>query len=512
MTTGHLRRAAIVVHPAYTVADIDRRLFGSFVEHLGRGVYGGIFDPHHPLSDGNGFRRDVLDLVQELGVTTVRYPGGNFVSAYDWRDGVGPRAERPTRLDPAWHSVETNAFGLDEFVAWCRAAHVEPMLAVNLGTAGIRSALQQLEYANHPSGTTLSDERRANGADEPHDITLWCLGNEMDGPWQIGHMDAIAYGKLAAATGAAMRAIDPRLELVVCGSSNDRMDTFATWEREVLTQTIDLVDYISCHQYFRNDGDLDAFLASGVAMDRFIDTVSATIAHVKAATGSTRDVAISFDEWNVWDYVAHDEIAARGLAWDTAPALLEDRYTVADAVVVGDMLISLLNHSDVVRAASLAQLVNVIGPIVAPEEGDAWRQTTFWPFADARVAAGRTALRVAVEADGCTSAIGAGEPVPVVAAAAAWDERTGKLSVFLVNRSIDAPTTVRVDLSAFVGVALVAARTLTHDDPLAGNTDDQPNRVAPAELPAAVVDGVLELLAPAVSWCVVHLMVDVHGR
>jgi alpha-N-arabinofuranosidase len=512
MTTGRLRNAAIVVHPSYTVADIDQRLFGSFVEHLGRGVYGGIFSPGHPRADANGFRQDVIELVRELGVTTVRYPGGNFVSAYDWRDGIGPQADRPTRLDPAWHSVETNAFGLDEFVAWSRVVGVEPMLAVNLGTAGIRSALQQLEYANHPSGTTLSDERRANGSDEPHDITLWCLGNEMDGPWQIGHMDAVAYGKLAAATGAAMRAIDPRLELVVCGSSNDRMDTFATWEREVLMETIDLVDYISCHQYFRNAGDLNDFLASGVAMDRFIDTVAATITHVKAATGSTRDVFISFDEWNVWDYVAHDEIAARGLEWETAPALLEDRYTVADAVVVGDMLISLINHSDVVRAASLAQLVNVIGPIVAPEEGDAWRQTTFFPFADARVVAGRTALRISVHTDSSDSPAGTEGAIPVVSAAAAWDKLTGDLTVFLVNRSIDAPTAVRIDLAAFGAVELVSTRTLTHDDPLAGNTDGWSDRVLPVDLPATVSDGVLELLAPAVSWSVVHLKVDAHDR
>lgn len=501
-----------MVHPSFPIATVDPRLFGSFVEHLGRGVYGGVFDPGHQASDESGFRRDVIDLVKELGVTTVRYPGGNFVSGYDWRDGIGPVASRPIRLDPAWHSIETNRFGLGEFMAWCRAADVEPMLAVNLGTAGIRSALHQLEYANHPSGTTLSDERRTNGAEEPYGVTLWCLGNEMDGPWQIGHMDATAYGKLAAATGAAMRAIDPDLKLVVCGSSNDRMATFAAWEHEVLMQTIDVVDYISCHQYFRNDGDLGSFLASGVAMDRFIETVSAAIVHVKATTGSTRDVAISFDEWNVWDYTAHDAIVAEGLAWEEAPALLEDRYTLADAVVVGDMLISLINHSDVVRAASLAQLVNVIGPIVAPADGAAWRQTTFWPFADARTAGGRTALRVAVDSDTYECADQPGSPIPVVAAAAAWDRDGGELAVFLVNRATDSSTELSIDLSAFGAVGVESARVLTHGDPLAGNDDEHNARIAPVAIETELAEGILQLNLPPVSWAVAHLKVGGSSR
>lgn len=241
--------ATASVHPADVIGTVAPRLFGAFVEHMGRGVYTGLYEPDHPTADGDGFRGDVIDLVRELGVTVVRYPGGNFVSGYRWEDGVGPRAERPIRLDPAWHSLETNAFGLDEFVRWTRRVGVEPMLALNLGTRGIADALDLWEYANHPAGTTLSDRRVRNGSTEPHDIGMWCLGNEMDGPWQLGHKTAAEYGRLAAETARALRQFDPGLELVACGSSSSRMPTFGAWERAVLEAGAGLVDHISLHAY-----------------------------------------------------------------------------------------------------------------------------------------------------------------------------------------------------------------------------------------------------------------------
>lgn len=490
--------ATISLHPAFVVGRVEPRLFGSFVEHLGRGVYGGIVDPSDPSSDASGFRSDVLDLVRELGVTTVRYPGGNFVSAYDWRDGVGPVEDRPVRLDPAWHSVETNRFGTDEFLTWCRRARVEPMLAVNLGTGGIRSALRLQEYVNHPSGTTLSDERRTNGHSDPWGVRMWCLGNEMDGPWQIGHLPAREYGRLAAATGAAMRAIDPDLRLVVCGSSNDRMSTFATWEREVLEEAWDVVDYVSCHQYARYEGDLAAFLASGATMDHFIASVAATIAHVGAARGSRRDVAISFDEWNVWDYTAHDARVADGLAWDVAPRLLEDTYSVADAVVVGDMLLSMVNRADIVRAASMAQLVNVIGPIRTEPGVPAWRQTTFFPFRDASQAAGGEALRTEVTATETRAG------VPGIAAAAVRDD-AGDVQVMIVARHTAGTCTVHVDLSGFGRLEDAVATVLYDPDPFAANTAAEPLRVQPTPLAVDILDSGIAVQLPPVSWSVIRV-------
>src|SRR3954447_11037811 len=294
-------RARLTIDPHFVVGEINARLFGSFVEHLGRGVYNGLYEPTHHTADEDGYRKDVVALVRELGVTAIRYPGGNFVSGYRWEDGVGPRDQRPRRLDLAWHSTETNEVGLNEFAAWLQKVGCEMVYAVNLGTRGVQEALDVLEYANVRSGTAWSDLRAAHGSPEPHAIRMWCLGNEMDGPWQLGHGTAQSYAQLASRTARAMRQLDPDLELVVCGSSSAAMPTFGEWERIVLEETYEDVDYISCHAYYEPlDGDYGSFLASAVDMDRFVDSVVATADHVKALRRSTKTMYVSFDEWNVW--------------------------------------------------------------------------------------------------------------------------------------------------------------------------------------------------------------------
>jgi alpha-N-arabinofuranosidase len=296
-----MTKASLFLDPSFVIAPVSRRTFGSFVEHMGRCVYTGIYEPGHPTADPDGFRGDVLDLVRELGVTVVRYPGGNFVSGYRWEDGVGRISERPTRLDPAWRTIETNEFGLDQFVRWSARAGVETMLAVNLGTRGMGEAIDLLEYCNHPDGSTLSDLRVSHGAKAPHDIRMWCLGNEMDGPWQLGHKTAQEYGRLAAETGRAMRQFDPSLELVACGSSQRAMPTFGAWEATVLEETYDVVDFISAHAYYEIEGDdLASFLASSTDMDGFIHDVVSTADHLRARLSATKQINISFDEWNVW--------------------------------------------------------------------------------------------------------------------------------------------------------------------------------------------------------------------
>src|SRR3954447_10697992 len=328
-----VRSAELFAHVSFPVADVPRRLFGSFVEHMGRCVYTGIFEPGHESADETGLRGDVAALVRELGVTTVRYPGGNFVSGYRWEDGVGPVDQRPRCLDLAWHSTETNRFGVDEFVHWARRTGVEPMLAGNLGTRGPMEAVELLEYCNHPSGTPLSDRRVANGARTPHGVRMWCLGNEMDGPWQLGHKTAAEYGRIAAETARAMRQFDPSLELVACGSSTSRMSTFGTWEDTVLDLVHGLVDHVSLHGYYEpSDGDVDSFLASGAEMDRFIEQVVATADAVAARKRSTKRIMLSFDEWNVWH--APTAVPMAGDEWPVAPRLSEDTFDVHDAVVV----------------------------------------------------------------------------------------------------------------------------------------------------------------------------------
>ncbi|MFB4271753.1 alpha-N-arabinofuranosidase [Nonomuraea sp. GTA35] len=496
-----MHQAKLTLDPAFKVAPVRRRTFGTFVEHLGRCVYTGIYEPGHPTADEDGFRRDVLDLTRELGVSTVRYPGGNFVSGYRWEDGIGPVDRRPRRLDLAWHSTETNEVGVDEFVRWCRKAGVEPMMAVNLGTRGIAEALDLLEYANHPSGTTLSDLRIANGAKEPHDIRMWCLGNEMDGPWQTGHKTAREYGRLAAETARAMRMVDPKLELVACGSSSSSMPTFGSWEAEVLEETYDLVDYISCHAYYEErDGDLGSFLASSTDMEYFISSVVATADHVGARLKSRKKINISFDEWNVW-YLSRFHDAGAPQDWPVAPPLLEDHYNLADAVTFGGLLITLLRNSDRVTAASLAQLVNVIAPIMTEPGGRAWRQTTFHPFAQASRHAAGDVLRV--EPDSPSYETKAHGEVPLLHAVATHSSSEGT-TLFAVNRSTDGPLSLEIDARALGGVRIVEATTLTDPDVYARNTADDPTRITPRPNPDVEPDP-LRVLLPPVSWNVIRL-------
>jgi alpha-N-arabinofuranosidase len=487
MATTHL-----TIRPDAVLGSVDRRLFGSFVEHLGRCVYSGIYEPTHPTADALGFRRDVLDLVRELGVTTIRYPGGNFVSSYRWEDGVGPLEERPVRLDLAWHSTETNEFGTDEFMAWCAAAGVEPMMAVNIGTRGTAEALDLLEYCNHPGGTALSDRRRANGAERPYGVRMWCLGNEMDGPWQVGQMTPELYARAALDMARVMRKFDPTLELVACGSSATSMPTFGTWERTVLEACFDEVDFISAHAYYDpSDGDLARFLRSSDDMDRFITTVAGIADEVAAARGSSKHIAISFDEWNVWRMSVPVNPLPEGDDWPVAPHLLEDVYTAADAVVVGSLLITLLRHADRVRAASLAQLVNVIAPIMTESGGSAWRQTTFHPFALTARLAGTTVLECERPSDSVDAVVTRAED--------------GSITVFAVNLDSESDHSLSVDLSALGAVAGAEATLLHHADPLATNTADAPDRVAPASGTAVVTDATVTVELPAVSWAAVRV-------
>ncbi|GIJ07984.1 alpha-N-arabinofuranosidase [Micromonospora andamanensis] len=493
-------RAHLTLNPAFTVGPVRRRLFGGFVEHLGRHIYDGIHEPGHPTAGPDGFRRDVVELVKELGVSTVRYPGGNFVSGYNWEDGVGPVAERPSRLDLAWHSTETNQVGLHEFQHWLDLVGSELMLAVNLGTRGPKEAVELLEYTNLPAGTARAAQRAANGREEPFRIAMWCLGNEMDGPWQLGHRDATDYGKLAAMTAKAMRQVDRELELVACGSSGRGMPTFGEWERVVLTHAYDDVDYISCHAYYQeHDGDLASFLASGVDMDAYIESVVATVDHVRTVKRSAKRVDLAFDEWNIW-YMSRWQEQARTFSideWPVAPRLLEDRYTVADAVVLGGLLISLLNHADRVTSANLAQLVNVIAPIMTEPGGPAWRQTTFFPFSVTSRTARGDALRVLVDADETpTATFGS---VPVVAAAATCAGPA--ISVFLQNRHLTEATTVTIDLRAFQPTGAVSAQGIWDTDVRAANDLRDPHRVGLRNNDTArLSDGLLTVELPPVSW------------
>jgi alpha-N-arabinofuranosidase len=511
-----MRKASVLIDRDFAIGHTDPRLFGAFVEHLGRCVYGGIYEPGHPTADAKGFRKDVLALVKELGPTLIRYPGGNFVSGYNWEDGVGPQEARPARLDLAWFSTEPNSFGTNEFMDWCRAADVAPMMAVNLGTRGGDAARNLVEYCNHPSGTAWAELRRTHGWDKPHGIKLWCLGNEVDGPWQMEHKSAADYGALAREAAKMMRWVDPTIELAACGSSGRNMPTFGHWEDTVLEHTFDHVEYISLHTYLNNyRRDTASFLASPDLMDVFIDEVVALADAVAAKRRSDKRLMLSFDEWNVWYRTRRNRAERVKEGWPVAPPILEEIYTMEDALAFGGACISLLNHADRVKVACLAQLVNVIAPIMTETGGAAWRQTIFFPFAQmSRFGRGKV-LRAQVESEAYDSSyydprgplelIFPVPNVPYLKIAAVADEGGG-LSLFLLNRDLTQEMQVNVEARSFGRLMLSEGLELRHDDLKATNSKDAPDRVKPEPLRGVAFDGgrLQATLKPA-SWNVINL-------
>jgi alpha-N-arabinofuranosidase len=460
-----------------TLAPVHREVFGSFLEHLGRAIYEGIYDPQSKLSDSNGFRKDVLEEIKKLGVPIIRYPGGNFVSGYNWLDGIGPKASRPAVLDKAWNSINSNEFGTDEFLAWCRLVGTEPLLGLNLGMGTAEQAAALVEYCNLEKGTRWSDLRRKNGAAEPYKVQKWCLGNEMDGPWQIGHMTATEYGLKAADAARQMRYVDSALKLVACGSSGPGMPTYLEWDREVLEQCYEYVDAISLHRYFTNaeetGGDSSKFLAMNLSMERQIDEVAAVCDMVRGHKRSPKKLWLSFDEWNVW-YRARTGDAVNGHR-QNAPHLLEEIYNLEDALLVGGLINSLIRKAERVQLACLAQLVNVIAPIMTNANG-LLRQTIYYPYSWALEFARGSALELLVESSTYdVSGMGA---VSYVDAAGTYQSDTGKIALFLLNRDLAKPHQVEIvweGSSPRAGDAVV----LTGSDLKAANTFDAPSRVVP---------------------------------
>lgn len=511
-----MKKANVMVDHDFEIGETDPRLFGAFIEHLGRCVYGGIFEPGHPTADKDGFRTDVLELVKELAPTIMRYPGGNFVSGYNWEDGVGPVEDRPARLDLAWFTTEPNTFGTNEFVDWCRKADIEPMLAVNLGTRDGDAARNLVEYCNHPSGTALSDLRIKHGWKEPHNIKFWCLGNEVDGHWQMEHKTATEYGRIAHEAAKMMNWVDPTIELAACGSSGRNMPTYGRWEDEVLEHTFDDVGYISLHTYFNNYAeDTEAFLASPDIMDQFIEEVVAIADSVAARRRSNKRIMLSFDEWNVWYRTRRKRADRVKEGWPVAPAILEEIYNMEDALVFGGACISLLNHADRVKAACLAQLVNVIAPIMTETGGPAWRQTIFWPFAQMSRFGRGTVLKAKVQSEtyatryydprGAQDLYFAAPEVPYLKVSAVADKEGG-LTLFLLNRDLKDGVEVTIDARNFGALKVQEAEELHDSDLKAINTKSDPLRVKPKPInDISVSGGKITVSLKAASWNVIKL-------
>ncbi len=501
-------KARIKIDRDFTVSKIDKRIYGSFIEHLGRAVYGGIYEPGHFSADEDGFRQDVIDLVKKLNVPIVRYPGGNFVSGYKWEDGIGPKENRPKRLDLAWKSLETNEVGLHEFAKWAQKADTQIDMAVNLGTRGIAEACDLLEYCNHPNGTYWSDLRRKNGAESPFAVKTWCLGNEMDGPWQTGHKTAYEYGRLAKETAKAMKIIDPSIEFVVCGSSNRQMPTYSTWEAEVLDITYDEANYLSLHTYYGNrDNDLADFLANSMDMDNFIEEVISIADYIKAKHRSSKKMMLSFDEWNVWFHSnAADEDITSKTPWQKAPRLLEDIYTFEDALLVGSLLMSLIRHSDRVKIACLAQLVNVIAPIFTEPNGKAWAQTIFYPFMQASNYGRGTALRTEATSPKYDSKNFT--DVPYLDCVSVYNDERNEVVLFAVNRSQTESIESEFDLGGFKAISIEEFSSMHGFDVKAENSAVKDSVKPTVCSDISFTDKTVEFKLPTLSWNMIRIKVE----
>lgn len=467
-------KAKVSIDLSKTISKIDDRIYSSFIEHLGRAVYGGIYEPGHETADDMGFRQDVMKLIKELKVPMVRYPGGNFVSGYNWEDGTGDKALRPKKMELAWNSIETNEVGIDEFQEWAKRAESDVMMAVNLGTRGADDARNIVEYCNSKTDTYYANKRRENGFEDPFGIKVWCLGNEMDGDWQIGTKRPKEYARLACETAKLMKMVDPSIELVACGSSGPFMETFGEWEETVLREAYEHLDYISLHSYYGNpDNNSQEYLGSAAIMDKFIRDVVDICDKVKAEKKSEKQINLSFDEWNVWFH--SNEQDKKQEPWQIAPPLLEDMYNLEDSIVVGDLMITLLKHSDRVKIACLAQLVNVIAPIMTVTGGGVWKQTIFYPFMYTSVNGRGSALETEVVSDTFTE--GKAEKVANVDAVAVLSEDEKTISLFAVNRKLGEDA--ELDLSGFEGFKLESHVSMEGDDLKAGNSMETPDNVTP---------------------------------
>src|SRR5579875_2774853 len=438
------RDESVKIDTERVIGEIDPKIYGNFTEHLGRCIEGGIFEENSPLSDANGFRKDVLKAVEDLHVSLLRWPGGNFSSNYNWRDGIGPRDQRPARLEMAWGTVEDNRFGTHEFLQYCETIRTEPYLCANFGTGSWDEAQQWVEYCNYPDGTATSKLRQKNGREQPWKVKYWGLGNEMDGPWQMGHRTAEDYGKFALEGAKLMRWTDPTIKLVAAGSSNYAADWIG-WNRTVLEYLKHHAGYLSLHMYVGNpQNNFEEFLASSLELDQRTKIAEGIIRGAMSDV-SNRQMYIAWDEWNVW-------YRARG-SNERGRRILEEHYNLEDALVVATFLNTFVNNANIVKIANMAQLVNVIAPIFTSENG-LYLQTIYYPLQLFATNSFGNALELFVDAP--TYSTKHSPKTPYLDVSAAYDRGTLVLNAVNRSRTDNLPVTFELEDKQFSGEFEVA--------------------------------------------------------
>ena len=480
-------KASVRIDADRVVGRIDPNVYGNFAEHLGRCIYGGLYQPGSPLSDERGFRLDVAEAVRPLKVSNLRWPGGNFVSGYHWLDGVGPREGRPHRHDWAWHAIETNQFGTDEFLEYCRFIGTEPYICLNLGSGTIDEAANWLAYCNDDDSTYYAELRRKNGRPAPYNVRYWGLGNELYGEWQTGHKTAHEYARLAEETAKVIRWTDPTVKLVACGAQ--RVD----WDWEVLQRTAPYVDYISAHFYFRpqpGEDEADSVLAAAYAAAEYLDVLAGLIAGVRRERRIEREIAIAVDEWNVW--------------YREPGSPLEERYDLKDAVCVAAFLNLLRRRPDTIKLANLAQLVNVIAPIFTRDDG-LFLQTIYWPLLAAARYSGPLLVRSDMETDGFASRRVLAGSVPYVDALATLAPDQSRLYLSVVNLNRRDAAELTIDLRGGKASGPITAHVVSGDRADQNNSFDEPEAVRLVSASVAQTRGDLTWAAPPLSASVVEI-------
>lgn len=518
-----MKKSKIIISKDYKVGKTDDRLFGSFVEHMGATVYNGIFEPGHKNADADGFRKDVLSLVKELNLSMIRYPGGNFVSGFNWEDSVGPKDKRPKRLELAWKAIEPNTFGLNEFMKWIGQVSAEPIMTVNLGTRGADDAHNIVEYCNFDKGSYYSDLRRSHGIEKPYKIKTWCLGNEQDGPWQIAAKTADEYGRIACEAGKVMKWVDPNIELVAVGSSTSRMSEYPAWDKTVLMHTYEIADFISLHHYIdrrSSFGELNTqtffnqteepvylntaqYLARNVYVDQQINDIIATCDYVKSVKRSKKIMQLSFDEWNVIGTNKHKNKEYK--QWQTGSSIDCGAHSMEDSLAFASMMMSIIRRADRIKIACQSLLVNTGPLIVTNKDGIAWRNVIFYPFMHISYYGRGEVLKSIVDVP--TYDTKEFSQVPIIDDLIVYNEEKGELNIFIVNRSAES-VCLNLDLRDFNNIEMSEHIVMSCSDITAANTEDNPNKVQPRTVSATKLDGkYAESILDAYSWNVIRLKV-----
>lgn len=506
-------RNKIFFHPAYTAGRIDRRLFGAFLEPIGNWVYGGIWNNEHPTADEYGFRKDIMDMTRELGVPAVRLPGGNFTSGWNWKDSIGPRENRRTHLELAWRQYETNDIGHDEYLAWAKSVGTDPLYTVNLGTGTVEDAQYLAEYTRHPGGTYWSDLRRKNGFEKPHEVHTWCLGNEMDGPWQIHswEKDPKGYGVKSNEISKMIKWVDPTAETVVCGTSTPHNRSYLSWDLTVLEQCYETVDYLSLHYYHPAlTGDLKAYLSASDVCEDFLIREIAACDVMQGMLREPHPLMIAFDEYGVSfrkqekttvgragniDHSAYSEFGSR-LKQPFKHNSLHPSQTRNDGVesemleslALCSILMMLMRHADRVKIGCMTPGLFVIGH----NEEKVWKRVGYYAY-EMLIRYGSRGFSLTpsiscgtYDTDGYNiddfSQVPAQEGLKYLESSASLDPASRELSVFVINRSCDQDLETQLDLTSFGDLSLIEHKSVYTDDLSVCNTAENPECVVPKKI------------------------------